>query len=317
MRVNYLRISVTDRCNLRCVYCRPRHDCDFIERAEILSYEEIHRLVRLFVDCGVDRVRLTGGEPLVRRGVASLVARVARTRGISEVALTTNGVLLASMAEELKAAGLDRVNVSLDSLAAENYRRITGSDCLPQVLRGIHRAAQAGLLPVKINAVILRRINAAQILALAGLSLDLPVAVRFIEYCPTGRDIEPADDYVPYTEVRAIIEREFGRLSDAVAGPGNGPAAYFKISGSAGTIGFIAGRSTMFCPSCNRIRLTSDGRIRPCLYSAFDYNVKRLLRGGASDEKVRSLLAEIIARKGSVNKLDALATEFCMRKVGG
>jgi cyclic pyranopterin phosphate synthase len=299
------------------VYCRPRNDCDFIERAEILSYEEIHRLVRLFVACGVDRVRLTGGEPLVRRDVASLVARVTGTKGINEVALTTNGVLLEAMAGELKAAGLTRVNVSLDSLEAENYRRITGSDCLAQVLRGIHRAAQVGLEPVKVNAVLLRRINASQILALAALSVDLPVAVRFIEYCPTGRDIEPADDYVPYTEVRAIIERRFGRLGDVVAGPGNGPASYFRIDGSAGTIGFIAGRSTMFCHSCNRIRLTCDGRIRPCLYSACNYNVKRLLREGASDEQVRSLLAEIIACKGNVNRLDALATEFSMRKVGG
>lgn len=317
MRVNCLRISVTDRCNQRCVYCRPRRDCDFIERAEILRYEEIERLVRLFVDCGVDRVRLTGGEPLVRRDVAALVVALAGTAGIDEVALTTNGILLEAMAADLKAAGLDRVNVSLDSLQAENYRRITGSDDLPQVLRGIHRALEVGLQPVKINAVILRHINAGQIPALAALSLDLPVIVRFIEYCPTSGRTEPAEDYLPCTEIRRAIEKKFGRLHDTVLVPGSGPASYFRLGHSAGVIGFIAGRSTVFCPSCNRIRLTSDGRIKPCLYSARPHDVKTLLRQGASDERIREFLRQIIAQKVGVNRLRSFSEEFCMRKVGG
>jgi len=317
MRVNCLRISVTDRCNQRCVYCRPREDCDFIDRAEILRYEEIERITRLFADCGIDSVRLTGGEPLVRRDVASLVTALARTQGIEQVALTTNGVLLESMAADLKAAGLARVNVSLDSLQAKNYRKITGRDDLSRVLRGIHRAIEVGLQPVKINAVILRRINISQILALAALSIDLPVMVRFIEYCPTNGGTEPADDYVPYSEVRRMVEEKFGRLVDTVIVPGNGPASYFKISGSAGTIGFIAGRSTIFCPSCNRIRLTSDGRIKPCLYSARQYDVKTLLRDGTSDGQIRELLMQIIAHKPAISRLDPFAEEFCMRKVGG
>jgi len=317
MRVNCLRISVTDRCNQRCVYCRPREDCDFIERAEILRYEEIERIIRLFADCGIDSVRLTGGEPLVRRDVVSLVAALARTEGIEQVALTTNGVLLESMAADLKVAGLTRVNVSLDSLQAETYRKITGRDDLARVLRGIHRALAVGLQPVKINAVILRRINLSQILPLAALSIDLPVTVRFIEYCPTNGGTEPADDYVPYTEVRRMVEERFGCLSDAVIVPGNGPASYFKINHAAGMLGFIAGRSTVFCSSCSRLRLTSDGKIKSCLYSARPYDVKKLLRGRASDEQVRELLTQIIAQKAGISRRDPLAEEFCMRKVGG
>jgi cyclic pyranopterin phosphate synthase len=277
----------------------------------------MHHIVRLCADCGIDRVRLTGGEPLVRKNVTSLVARIAATKGIRELTLTTNGVLLQQMANELKVAGLDRVNVSIDSLAADNYRQITGYDYLSRVVRGIHKAIEVGLQPVKTNAVILRGINHSQIVALAGMSIDLPVTVRFIEYCPTSKHTKPAGDYMPYSEIREIIESAFGPLSDAVIKQGSGPALYFKIRNSAGAIGFITGRSMMFCQSCNRIRLTSDGRIKPCLYSTHDYDVKQYVRGGASDEQVRNLLAKIIARKHTFTRLNAFAKEFSMRKVGG
>jgi cyclic pyranopterin phosphate synthase len=317
MAVNCLRISVTDRCNQRCVYCRSRADCDFIARTEILRGEEIQRLVQLFVECGVDRVRLTGGEPLVRRDVVALVAALAGTPGIREVALTTNGVLLEALAADLKRAGLDRVNVSLDALEARTYRAMTGGGDLPQVLRGIRRAVEVGLQPVKINAVILRHINAGQILALAALSLELPVIVRFIEYCPTSCRTEPADNYLPYPEIRAIVEKEFGRLHDTVLVPGNGPASYYRLGRSAGVVGFIAGRSTLFCSSCNRIRLTCDGRIKPCLYSARPHDVKTLLRQGASDDQIRESLRQIIAQKAGLNRLNAFVEDFSMRRVGG
>jgi len=343
MSVNCLRISVTDRCNQRCVYCRPRGDGDFLARAQILRAEEILRLVRLFAECGIDRIRLTGGEPLVRRDVIPLVAGLAGADGIREVALTTNGVLLEAMAADLKAAGLSRVNVSLDSLHARSYGRITGRENLSQVLRGVRRALAVGLQPVKINAVILRRLNASQILDLAALSLDLPVIVRFIEYCPTSCRTEPAEGYMPYAEIRGIVENTFGRLTETVVVPGNGPAAYFQIDrgardpwpgsgdlwpvardprhGSRGTgygiIGFIAGRSMVFCSSCNRLRLTSDGLIKPCLYSARPYDVKALLREGASDDRIRALLRAIIAQKAGLSRLNASREDFCMRKVGG
>lgn len=317
MSVNCLRISVTDRCNLRCVYCRPAHDCDFIQQEDILISDEIHRIVRLFTDCGVDKVRLTGGEPLIRKDIISLVARLAATEGVEELTLTTNGVLLQQMADKLKAAGLDRINVSIDSLEASSYKRITGHDFLSKVVGGIEKAMEVGLQPVKINAVILRGINHSQIAALAGMSVNLPVMVRFIEYCPTSNDTQSADDYMPYDEIQRIIENAFGPLCEVEIRHGNGPASYFKIKNSAGAIGFIASRSTMFCESCNRIRLTSDGRIKPCLYSPREYDVRRLLRGGASDEQVRNLLSQIIARKHTFTRLNSSAKEFSMRKVGG
>ena len=317
MHVKCLRISVTDKCNLRCVYCRPLHDCAFIEDKEILTFKEIHRIVRLFADCGIDRVRLTGGEPLLRKNITSLLAKLAATKGIRELTLTTNGVLLLQMADELKAVGLNRVNISIDSLEANNYQQITGYDFLSRVVGGIQKAIDVGLQPVKINAVILRGINHSQIVALARMSIDLPVTVRFIEYCPTSTDTQPAEDYIPYGEIRRIIEGTFGSLSDASIGHGSGPALYFKIKNSAGAIGFIAGRSTVFCEACNRIRLTSDGRIKPCLYSAQDYNIRRLVRGSASDEQVRNVLENIIAQKHTFTRLNSSVKEFSMRKVGG
>ncbi|MHC4436877.1 MAG: GTP 3',8-cyclase MoaA [Planctomycetota bacterium] len=317
MGVNSLRISVTDRCNLRCVYCRPSHDCDFIQQEEILKSDEIHRIVRLFTDCGVDRVRLTGGEPLIRKDITSLVAGLAATKGVKELTLTTNGVLLQQMADELKAAGLDRINISIDSLEASSYKRITGYDFLSKVVSGIKKTIEVGLQPVKINAVILRGINHSQVAALAGISINLPVTVRFIEYCPTNNDTQSADDYMPYDEIQRIIENAFGPLSNATMECSNGPALYFKIKNSNGAIGFIAGRSTVFCKSCNRLRLTCDGKIKPCLYSPREYNIRQLIRGGMPDEQVRNVLKKIITRKHAFTRLNSPAERFSMRKIGG
>ncbi|MHC4204354.1 MAG: GTP 3',8-cyclase MoaA [Planctomycetota bacterium] len=312
-----MRISVTDRCNLRCVYCRPSHDCDFIQQEEILKSDEIHRIVRLFTDCGVDRVRLTGGEPLIRKDITSLVAGLAATKGVKELTLTTNGVLLQQMADELKAAGLDRINISIDSLEASSYKRITGYDFLSKVVSGIKKTIEVGLQPVKINAVILRGINHSQVAALAGISINLPVTVRFIEYCPTNNDTQSADDYMPYDEIQRIIENAFGPLSNATMECSNGPALYFKIKNSNGAIGFIAGRSTVFCKSCNRLRLTCDGKIKPCLYSPREYNIRQLIRGGMPDEQVRNVLKKIITRKHAFTRLNSPAERFSMRKIGG
>ncbi len=317
MSVNCLRISVTDRCNLRCVYCRPSNDCDFIRQEEILKSDEIHRIVRLFADCGVDSVRLTGGEPLIRKDITSLVAGLAAIEGVRELTLTTNGVLLQQMADELKTAGLDRINISIDSLEASSYKRITGYDFLSKVVGGIKKAIEVGLQPVKINAVILRGINHSQVAALAGMSVNLPVVVRFIEYCPTNNDTQSADDYMPYDEIQRIIENAFGPLSNATMECNNGPASYFKIKNSNGMIGFIAGRSTVFCGSCNRLRLTCDGRIKPCLYSPREYNIRQLIRESAPDKQIRDVLKKIIARKHAFTRLNSPAEKFSMRKVGG
>ena len=319
MSVDYLRISVTDRCNLRCIYCNPLGDCGCIEPGEILRFGEIERITRLFAECGINKFRLTGGEPLVRKDIVRLVDKLATIPNIDDLALTTNGVLLEPLAAQLKSAGLQRVNISVDSAEIESYKQITGFDLLPKVTKGIHKAIEAGLTPVKINSVIIKGLNDSeeQILALAAMSVDLPVTVRFIEYCPTGKYTNPASDYLPNRDVRAIIERKYGPLSSVVMEHSPGPALNFKFRDSAGAVGFISGRSSMFCRSCNRLRLTSDGKIKPCLYSAHTYDLKRLIRGQASDRQMRDLLKRIISEKGNYTKLNSLKEGFSMCKVGG
>ncbi len=317
MHIDYLRVSVTDRCNLRCIYCNPLGDCGLIQRNEILTFEEIHRIVRLFAQCGISKVRLTGGEPLVRKNLVQLVWKLAATDGIEELALTTNGVLLKSVAAELKDAGLSRVNVSVDSVKRENYQRITGFDFLENVTKGIYKAIEVGLTPVKINTVVLKGINEQDVVGLAQLSVETPVAVRFIEYYPTSESANLGSFFVPNSQVRRSIESKFGPLAATVMAKANGPAVYFKIKGAAGTVGFISGRTTVFCHLCNRLRLTSDGKVRPCLYSAHHYDLKNLIRAGAADEVVLALLKKIIAEKHRYTRLNSPAGQFSMRNVGG
>ncbi len=242
---------------------------------------------------------------------------LANIAGVEELALTTNGVLLEPVAAELKDAGLQRVNISVDSAERESYKHITGFDLLPRVIKGIYKAVAVGLTPVKINTVILRGINESQILALAHMSAYFPLAVRFIEYCPTSKYTKPASDYVPNSEVRKIIERKLGPLSPVLVSDVDGPALYFRFRNSAGTIGFISGRSSIFCQKCNRLRLTSDGKVSPCLYSAHHYDVKKLIRGGASDEVVLDLLKKILHEKSNYTKLNSPAPEFSMQNIGG
>jgi cyclic pyranopterin phosphate synthase len=319
MSIDCLRLSVTDRCNLRCIYCHPVPDCNLAEREDKLGFEEIVRIVRLFGECGIKKVRLTGGEPLVRHDIVRLVHELAAIAGIEDLSVTTNGIFLESLAAELKAAGLRRVNISVDSIERKTYERMTGFDLLPAVLDGIHRAIEIGLTPVKLNSVIIKGLNdsAEQIAALAGMSMDLPLSVRFIEYFPTNKSIRPATDYVPNATVRAAIERKYGALSSAVMSPGNGPAEYFKVPGSAGTIGFISGRSSNFCRSCSRLRLTSDGKLVPCLYSARAYDLKALIRLGQSDRQIRNYMNRIIAEKADYTKYSSAKEEFSMCKIGG
>ena len=321
MSVDYLRISVTDRCNLRCIYCNPQGDCGFSGHREILRFEEIERIARLFAECGISKIRLTGGEPLVRKNIVRLVGKLARIPNIDDLALTTNGVLLEPLAAQLKAAGLKRINISMDSAERKSYKQITGFDMLPKVTKGIYKAIEAGLKPVKLNSVIIKGLNDSeeQILALAAISIHLPVIVRFIEYCPTGKFLNPANDYLPNRDVRSIIERKYGPLFSVVMEHSPGPALNFKFRDrdSAGAVGFISGRSSIFCRSCNRLRLTSDGKLMPCLYSAQTYDLKRLIRNRASDRQMRDLLNRIISEKGNHTKLNSLKEKFSMCKVGG
>ena len=319
MSVDYLRISVSDKCNLRCIYCNPLGDCGFIEHKEILRFEEIERIARLFSECGISKIRLTGGEPLVRKDIVGLVGKLAAIPVIESLALTTNGVLLERLAGPLKAAGLQRVNISVDSMDRDSYKLITGFDLLAKVTKGIDKAIEAGLTPVKINSVIIKDFNdnAEQILTLAEMSIQLPLTVRFIEYFPTGRYANPVSDYLPNQDVRAIIESKYGPLSNFVEEHNHGPALTFKIKDSAGAIGFISGRSSTFCSTCSRLRLTSDGKIMPCLYSAHTYDLKKLIRSGASDRRIRNLLKKIINEKGNYTKMNSLKDSFSMCEVGG
>lgn len=317
MRIDYLRVSVTDRCNLRCIYCNPLGDYGLMQRDEILTFEEIRRIVGLFVECGISKVRLTGGEPLVRRNIVQLVHKLAAITGVEELSLTTNGVFLEQMAGELKAAGLRRVNISVDSLRREGYRLITGFDLLEKVTKGIYKAVEIGLTPVRINTVVLKGINEQDVAALAQLTVETPIAVRFIEYCPTNNSTKPGTCFVPNSRVRRIIESRFGPLAATVVANANGPAVYFKIKGAAGTIGFISGKSTFFCHLCNRLRMTSDGKVRPCLYSAHHYDLKKPIRCGASDKQILDLLKKIISEKANYTRLNSPTEEFSMRNVGG
>ncbi|MHC4437040.1 MAG: GTP 3',8-cyclase MoaA [Planctomycetota bacterium] len=319
MSIDCLRLSVTDKCNLRCVYCHPLPDCRPIEHHEILGFEEILRIVRLFAECGIKKLRLTGGEPLIRRDIVRLVRELAAITGIEDISVTTNGIFLESLAAELKTAGLNRVNISVDSIDRDTYKRMTGHNMLPGVLEGIYRAIEAGLTPVKINSVIIKGLNdsAEQIIALAGMSIDLPLSIRFIEYFPTNKSTRPATDYVPNAMVSAVIERKYGQLSRTVIGVGNGPAEYFKLPNSAGTIGFISGRSSNFCRSCSRLRLTSDGKVMPCLYSSRAHDLKTIIRNGQSDRQICDFLSRIVTEKAGYTKSNSLKEEFSMCKIGG
>jgi cyclic pyranopterin phosphate synthase len=316
MNVKYLRVSVTDQCNLRCVYCNPLGGGSR-QREEMLTSDEIRRVVALGVRCGIRTVRLTGGEPLVRPGIVELVRELSGVPGLEDLALTTNGVLLGAMAADLKDAGLQRVNISLDAADPACFQRMTGSDSLTQVRAGIDRALEVGLAPVRINCVVVKDVNLSQVPALAEMSVRLPVAVRFIEYCPTDRRTTLAGGYTPNSAVRRIIESRFGVLASmSVPGPG-GPAVYFRIAGAPGGIGFISGRSSVFCDRCNRLRLTSDGQIKPCLYASRSYDVKALLRSGADDQALVRLIQEALRDKAQHTRLTAPAGDFLMQNIGG
>ena len=295
--IRYLRISVTDRCNLRCQYCMPEEGIPLMKHDDILRYEEIARLVAVAAQLGISSIRLTGGEPLVRKDLASLVAMIAAIPGIEDISLTTNGTLLAKYAASLAAAGLKRVNISLDSLVPERYRAITRGGNLEDVLAGIAAAYRAGLTPVKINVVVARGVNDTELEEFARRTRDEGWNVRFIELMPIGAGIAPShEQFMPATEIQKRIEAAYGPLQ---AGElyGSGPARYWRIPGASGTIGFIDALSRHFCPQCNRLRLSADGRILPCLFADMEFDVRGPLRSGASDQELACLIEKVIAAK--------------------
>jgi len=289
--INYLRISVTDRCNLRCVYCMPPQGIRQRAHDEILSYEEIQRVVQAAAAIGISKIRLTGGEPLARLGLSHLVRLIAAVPGIDDISMTTNGTLLAGHADELAAAGLHRINVSLDTLQPERFRQITRRGALDDVWQGIEAAQRAGLTPIKLNVVVVRGMNQDEAADFARMTLHQPWHVRFIEVMPLGANAAwSGDGYVPLAEVRQRIETALGPLEPAGGPAGNGPARYFRLAGAVGTLGFISPVSEHFCFSCNRLRLTADGKLRPCLLSDAEIDLRTPLRAGASQAELAELL---------------------------
>ncbi|MHB9032549.1 MAG: GTP 3',8-cyclase MoaA [Anaerolineae bacterium] len=295
--IRYLRISVTDRCNLRCQYCMPAEGIPLLAHDDILRYEEITRLVRIAAGIGISRIRLTGGEPLARKGLADLVRQVAAVPAIEDLSLTTNGTLLASQAANLVKAGLKRVNISLDSLRPARYAEITRGGRLQDVLNGIEAAGQAGLAPIKVNVVVVRGLNDDELLEFARCTRTRGWNVRFIERMPIGTQAEQSlDDYISADEMQQVIESALGPLEPDML-YGSGPARYVRLPGAGGAIGFISALSRHFCPQCNRLRLSSDGRLMPCLFSPLEYDLRAPLRSGATDAELEALLMQAVSAK--------------------
>lgn len=317
--IDYMRISITDRCNLRCVYCMPEKGVKLFEHKEILTYEEITRVAGIAASLGVRKIRLTGGEPLARKNISYLIASLKAIKGIEDISLTTNGILLEKYARGLAEAGLNRINISLDTLRPERYTKITRGGDITLVLKGIDAAEEAGLLPIKINMVPIRNLNEDEIPDFARMTLTTPRHVRFIEFMPIGsRDLWSDERYISTDELRKTVEK-IAPLTP-VRLRKNGPAKYFRLEGSSGVIGFISALTHHFCDDCNRLRLTADGRLRPCLFSETEIDLKPALRMQLSDQEVERLLRLAIEVKPEGHKIDQrddLTSLKNMSRIGG
>ena len=315
LKIDYLRISVTDRCNLRCIYCQPLDKSEFIPRQEILGYEEMGKLVQIFNELGIKYVRITGGEPLVRRGVEDLIGILKAKCSFEEVSMTTNGVLLQEKLPDLVKAGLDRINLSLNTLKRERYCHLTGRDKFEEVKSALDGILSATSLPLKINVVLLKGINDDEIRDFAALTEEKRVNVRFIEYFPIplqGNYLE----FVPNALVKEVIETKLGKLLPAEV-EGRGPAVNYKVSGAEGEIGFISSRSNSFCGQCNRLRLTAQGDLHACLFSPPQLNLKEILREGRKKREIRQEIAEVMKNKRNYSKSKTRDHNFCMSDMGG
>ena len=293
-----LRLSVTDRCNIRCFYCMPETDVKFQPREQLLSFEEIERFVRVAVTLGVRKLRLTGGEPLVRKDLATLVRKLSAIEGIEDLALTTNGVLLAGQAEALYQAGLRRINVHLDTLDRERFLKITRRDDLGKVLDGIETCLRLGYHPIKINAVAVKNLVEPDIVPLARFGRERGIEIRYIEFMPLdAQGLWQRDRVLLADDILEILGREFGALEEIPDRDPRAPATEYRFTDGVGRVGFIASVSRPFCLNCNRIRLTSDGKLRYCLFAIEETDIRGLLRGGAGDEEIRSAIRASVADK--------------------
>lgn len=305
---DYLRISITDRCNLRCVYCMPAEGMVFQPHEEIMSYEEIAETVSALAPMGLRKIRITGGEPLVRKELEKLIAMLSGIPGIEDIALTTNGMFLAGKAELLKKAGLNRVNISLDSLRQDRFSMITRGGEVRRVLEGIQAAMEAELHPIKLNVVLMKGINDDEIRDFISLTLDRPLHVRFIEYMPIGSASESwRKSYLPLSAVDDVCREAGWEIADAAGPKGNGPAESRRVVGAVGTFGLIHPVSEHFCDNCNRLRLTADGHIKACLYWSDELHVRPFAAAGDRDG-IRSLFLKALGAK-PLNHEMALALE--------
>lgn len=333
--ISYLRLSLTDRCNLRCIYCMPEEDQDpdskvktgkFLQHAELLSYEELLRVVRLTVSQGMNKLRLTGGEPLVRKGILEFIHQLAQLDGLSEIRLTTNGVLLAEYAERLYTEGVRHINVSLDTLMRQKFKQITGRDYFTRVWDGLQAARRLGFR-IKLNVVAMRGVNDGEFRDFARLALEQPFQVRFIEFMPVGdKNSWQKEKFISSEEIKLLIA-ELGSLTPYQRSYGEGPARMYNFEGKdgrTGSIGFISPISHHFCDKCNRLRLTSEGRLRACLLSDRETDLKTLLRHGATDQQLVDAIRQTITNKpqGHTLQQDLLGADrqTCsgrMSRIGG
>jgi len=313
--ISYLRLSVTDRCNLRCIYCMPEEGVQFLPHSDILTYEEMLHLVRLSVQRGIRKVRVTGGEPLVRKGFTGFLDNLCRIQGLEEVALTTNGVLLKQYAADIRNCGICRINVSLDSLKPDRFFRITGRDCFEQVWEGIEEAERVGFDPIKINVVAIKGVNEDEILEFADLAMKKPYHIRFIELMPVGeRNGWRPDRFMPTDEIFQRLQ-SVGNLAPVKSNPYDGPAQRYRIEGSRGEIGFIGALSHHFCSVCNRLRLTAEGNLRGCLFSDQETDLKTPLREGRGDEVLMKLIEWTIENKPRDHGLLSQGPRKCIRQM--
>ena len=318
--ITYLRISVIDKCNLRCLYCMPRGLVNRTRLAELLTNEELVELATIFVELGVTKIRLTGGEPLLRPGLVDVVRRLAQIEGLAQVAMSTNGVLLKRDARVLKEAGLQRVNVSLDTLSPEKFAQITGQDAWQAVVEGIVEAKAVGLEPVKVNTVLMKGVNDDEILALVGWAIKQELELRFIEWMPTNPmvDGEREGKFLSNEIARAEIERHYRLIPDDP--DPHSPAKSFRIEGTCARVGFINPLSNVFCAMCNRVRLKVNGRIKTCLHGKEELDLKTMLRTGVPREEIKRQIGTAVFLRPEqhfLNRSQIPHQDFIMTQVGG
>ncbi len=314
--ITYLRLSITDRCNLRCKYCNPEGSSNWLPHDEILSFEELVSICRAASMIGIKKIRLTGGEPLLRPDFVKLINLISEINTIEKICITTNGVLLEDFAYEIRKSGLRHINISLDTLKRDKFNYITGMDLFNKVWNGIQKVISEGFKPIKINTVIMSGINDDEILDIAGLTLDYPLNVRFIEYMPLGcRSKWDLDTVVSSQKIKEIVENTYGELTPVENSRLSGPAILYRIKNAKADIGFIAPITRHFCNICNRLRLTPEGRLRLCLFSDEEIDLKSILRSGGTQEDLRNAIEKGIIIKPARHALQQ--TKRHMSGIGG